>query len=168
MGRHFLEDEFDVAEIGLEFAQDLVDQRPILDHEQVGVENPGVLRPDRFGDPLLHFENLGARLDERRLEPADFVRDLGRLDAMARDLVAIIAHHMDRSPGDAGGNPNALKSRLLFRVIAAHPERVARVSMRESCRRPWRQALIRNENRLQCPAAGESGSSTHQANLNPR
>ena len=41
-------------------------------------------------------------------------------NAMPRDLVAIVAHDMDRPAGDAGGNPDALESRLLSRVIAAH------------------------------------------------
>ena len=48
---------------------------------------PGVLRADRFRDPLLHLENLRPRLDKRRFEAADLVRDLGSRDAMTRHII---------------------------------------------------------------------------------
>ena len=70
--RHFLENPFHVAKIGFQFAQDFIDQGAIFDHEQMRIENPGVLRPDRFGDLLLHFENLHARLDQRRSRSGRF------------------------------------------------------------------------------------------------
>ena len=72
--RHFLKNEFHVATIGFEFAQDFVDQRPILDHEQMRIENAGVLGADRFRDALLHLENLRARLDQRGFEARDLLR----------------------------------------------------------------------------------------------
>ena len=75
MRRHFLKNELHVAMIGLELAQDFVDQRLILDHQQMSIENARVFRADRFGDLLLHLENLRARLDERGLEARDLIRD---------------------------------------------------------------------------------------------
>src|SRR5436190_8706511 len=85
--RHFLENELDVAKIGLELPQHLVNQRPVFHHEEMRVEDAGVLRADRLRDALLHFENLRARLDEGGLEPADLVRDFGSLDPMFNDIV---------------------------------------------------------------------------------
>src|SRR5450759_534915 len=93
------------------------------------VEDACVFRADRFGDAFLHLENLGARLDKRSLEPPNLIRDVPCLNAMPRDLIAIVAHNMDRSAGKAGGNPDALESRLLPHVIATHAAaRVARMS----------------------------------------
>src|SRR5204862_5234424 len=96
--------------------------------EEMSVENPCVLRPDRLGDPFLHLENLGTRLEERGLESRDLARDLRRVNPMARDLVAIVVDDVERAPGNAGGNADALEAHFLFRVIAAHPERIARMS----------------------------------------
>jgi hypothetical protein len=47
---------------------------------------------------------------------------------MAGDLIAIVVDDVERTAGNAGGNPDALEADFLFRVIAAHPERVARMS----------------------------------------
>ena len=58
-----------------------------------------------------------------RLQPA-------RLFGQQFDIV-VCGQRLDdieRAPSNPGRNPDALESRLLFRVIAAHPERVARVS----------------------------------------
>ncbi len=55
---HPLENEFDVAQVRLQLAQDFVDQRPVFDHEQVGIENSRVLRSDGLSDLFLHLEDL--------------------------------------------------------------------------------------------------------------
>ena len=39
------------------------------------IEDARVLRANRLGDALLHFENLRARLDERAFEARDLVGD---------------------------------------------------------------------------------------------
>ena len=123
MVRHLLKDEFHIAQIRLELAQDFIDQRSIFDHEQVCVENTGILGPDRFRDPLLHFKNLGPRLDQRGFESPDFVRDFTGLDATPRDFIAVVANDMDRSQGEAGRDPDALEPRLRHSVIATHVHR---------------------------------------------
>ncbi len=128
MRRHFLEDEFDVVKVSLKFAQHFINQRPVFHDQEVRVENAGILCSNRLGNALLHLQNLRAREDQRRFEAADLIRNLGWLNPAARNLVALIAHHMKRSSGDAGGNPDALQTRLLFCVIAAHQKRVAQVS----------------------------------------
>lgn len=102
---HFVKNKFHVAEIGLQFAQNFIDQRPILDHEEMRIENARVFRADRFGDALLHFENLRARLNERRLEAPDLVRNIAGLNAMPRDLVAIVAHDQDFPRAMPGETP---------------------------------------------------------------
>ena len=129
MFRHFMENKFHVAKIGLEFAQYFVDQRPVFDDEQMRIENARVFRTDRFGDTLLHFENLRARLDERRFEPRDLVRDIAGLNPVPSNVVAIVAHDQDFSPGNARRNSNAFEARLRSRVIFAHPVSLARMSI---------------------------------------
>ena len=42
----------------------------------MSIENRGVLRPDGFGDALLHLENLHPGLNEGGFEAPDFVGDL--------------------------------------------------------------------------------------------
>ena len=74
---HFLEHPFHIGKIGFQLAQHLVDQGPVFHHQEVGVENSSVFCPDRFGDALLHFEDLHPRLNERGLEPPDLIRNLG-------------------------------------------------------------------------------------------
>ena len=60
--RDVMKDRFDVKVIAFQFAQDLVDQGAIFHHQEMGIENSRVFRPDCFCDLLLHFENLNARL----------------------------------------------------------------------------------------------------------
>jgi len=58
--RDLVEDILDVALLAFEAFEHLVDERAVLDDEQVGVENARVLRADRGGDALLDFEQFPA------------------------------------------------------------------------------------------------------------
>ena len=100
-------------------AQHFVDQRAILDHEQVRVENAGVLGADGFGDALLHLENLRAGGDERRLEARDLRRDLAFLDAALRRRLVVRAIDEDRAAGDARRDADAVKALFLARAGAS-------------------------------------------------
>ena len=60
-----MKDGFDINVLGLQLAQNFVDQGAIFHHQKMGIENSGILCPDRFRDLLLHFQNLNARLDKR-------------------------------------------------------------------------------------------------------
>ncbi len=73
----FLEHPLYIAKIGLKFSQNFIDQRAIFDHQQVRIENSGVLCANRFSYPLLHLKNLHARLNKRRLEAPDLICNLG-------------------------------------------------------------------------------------------
>ena len=76
--RDVMKDRFDVKVIAFQFAQDLVDQSAIFHHQEMGIENSRIFRPDCLRNLLLHFENLNARLHQRRFEAGDLGRDLRR------------------------------------------------------------------------------------------
>ncbi len=61
----------------------------------MGVENGGVFCSDRFRDALLHLQNLHPRLDKGCFEAPDFVRDLGRRDAITRHVIHVVSNDMD-------------------------------------------------------------------------
>src|SRR5438105_13755760 len=69
--RDVMKDRFDVKVIAFQFAQDLVDKSAISHYQEMGIENSRVFRPDCLRDLLLHFENLNARLHQRRFEAGD-------------------------------------------------------------------------------------------------
>src|SRR5206468_3187383 len=95
----------------------------ILDYEQVRIENRRVFCPDRFRNALLHLKDLHTRLDKRRLEPPDFIRNPGRRDPVTHHLIQIIAHDMNPAEDDSGRNANSFKPD--FRSVA-HPLRRVR------------------------------------------
>ena len=76
IARHFLKNPFHVAALALQPAQHLIDQRSVFDDQQVRIKNGRVLGADRFGDLLLHLEDLHSRLNKRGLEARDFVADI--------------------------------------------------------------------------------------------
>ena len=62
---------------------------------------------------------------------ANLIRYVFWLNAMTRNVVPVIAHDMDPSAGDAGGNPDTLESLLLPWFVAPHAAtRVADVKER--------------------------------------
>ena len=97
----FLKNPLDIAKVGLQFPQHFVDQCAILNHEQMSVEDCGIFCSDRFCNALLHLQNLHARLNERCFEPPDFVRDLGRGDAITRHVIQIVPNDMDLAVGSS-------------------------------------------------------------------
>jgi hypothetical protein len=65
----------------------------------MSVENGCILRSNGFCNTLLHLQNLHARLNKRRLEAPDFVRDLGGCDAVTHDIIQVIAHDVNLATG---------------------------------------------------------------------
>ena len=102
------EDCFDVTLVRFEFAQDLVNQCPVFDHEQVRIKNPRVQSADRLGDALLHFQYLHARLDERVLEPCDLSAYLRRVNPVTDNLVVFITNDVNAGMADPWRNADAL------------------------------------------------------------
>ena len=84
------------------------------------IENSRILRADRLRDLLLHLEDLRSRLDERRLEAADFSRDLRRLDRVTRDLFEVVAHDIDLPPRDARRDGEAVETCFRAGRISNH------------------------------------------------
>ena len=117
----FLENPFHIAKIGLQLPKHFVDQRAVLDYEQVSIEDGSIFRPDRFCNALLHLQNLHARLNKGRFEARDFIRHLGRRNAVTHDLLQFIAGDMDPAAGDSGRDASSFKPNFFWRVLAAHP-----------------------------------------------
>ena len=90
LSRYLLENEFDVAKVRLELTQNLVNERSIFDDEEVGVKDSGVSCANRLRNSLLHFQDLPARLNQRRFESPDLGRHISRLNPMARHFIAIV------------------------------------------------------------------------------
>src|SRR5689334_6349374 len=76
-----MKDGFDVNALGFQLAQNFVDQGAIFHHQKMGIEDSGVLCPDRFRDLLLHFQNLNPRLDKGGFEPGNLGRNLRRIES---------------------------------------------------------------------------------------
>ena len=60
----------------LDVADDFVQQRAVLQHQQMRVKNAAFLRAHAGGDFLLDFQDLMAGLDERFFQPGNFIRQL--------------------------------------------------------------------------------------------
>src|SRR5204863_8225110 len=90
LSRYLLENEFDIAKVRLEFAQDLVDKSSVFDNEEVGIKDSGVFGANRLRNSLLHFQDLPARLNQSCFESPDLVRHISGLNMMARYFIAII------------------------------------------------------------------------------
>ena len=108
-----LEDGFDVAMLALQRAQHLVDERAVLDDEQVRVEDAGVLRADGVGDLRLHVQDLRAREQQRRLEPGDFRRELSSSATVWSEVVSSSgAGRKCLAPREPGRHPQTLETLL--------------------------------------------------------
>ncbi len=107
-------------QIGLELAQDFVDQGAILDHQKVRIENGGIFCPDGFGDALLHLQNLHPRLNESGFKTPNLTRYIPLLDGITRDVIEIIAHDMDKAARDARRNPGTVKANFAMPRFTAH------------------------------------------------
>jgi len=122
--RDLLEDVFDIQLVALKRPQHFVDQRAIFDHQQVRVEDARVLRANGFGDPLLHIDDLPARLNQRRFETGNLPGDLALLDSAHRWILVLRPVHEDSPAGDAGGNSDTLETTFLTGFFTHPPSMV--------------------------------------------
>jgi hypothetical protein len=74
----------------------------------MSIENTGVFRSNRFRNFLLHLQDLQSRVDQGGFEPADFIGDLRRIDAVPRNVIEIVSNDMNDAVGYAGRNSGAL------------------------------------------------------------
>ncbi len=86
----------------------------------MGVENGRVFCSNRFRDALLHLENLHPRLNQRGFEAPDFIRDLGRRDAVTRDVVKIVTDDVNPAAGNSRRDARSVKPNFLPRVLLVH------------------------------------------------
>ena len=105
-----LESGLRVDPLFVDHAGDLVNQRRVLQHQQVRVEDAGVLGAHGLAHLALDLEDLLAGQDQRLFEALDFLRDFRLGNLVPRDVVAGLAQH-DNSPrahpsanGDAAQN----------------------------------------------------------------
>ena len=73
------------------------------------IENGRIFCPDRFGDALLHLQNLHARLNQGRFEATDFIRHLGRSNAVTHHLIQLIADDVNLAAGDSRRDSGSFK-----------------------------------------------------------
>src|SRR6267378_3669518 len=85
------------------------------------IENGGIFCSDRFGNALLHLQNLQTRLNKGRFEARDFIAHLGRRNAVTHHLIKLIAYDMDLAAGDSGRDASSFKPNFFWPVVAAHP-----------------------------------------------
>ena len=115
-----MEDVFDVPAFELELAQDFVDQGAVFDDEQVGVEDAGVLGADRFGDPLLHFEDLLAGEQQGGLEAGQFAGQFGFFDLPGGEFLVLGPDDAHGAACDAGRNAHTLEPTFTALLGFAH------------------------------------------------
>ena len=87
----------------------------------MSIEDSGIFCPDRFGNALLHLQNLHTGLNKRRFKATDFIPYLGRGDAITHDLVRLLADDIDFTAGDSGRNASSFEPIIFSRFVAAHP-----------------------------------------------
>ena len=91
---------------------DLVNQRRVVENEQVRVENARVLGAEGIGHFALHVEDLLAGLGERAFQPLDFLRQFRFGNFMTRNRVVGFAEHNDPVPAHPLGNRYAAQNFL--------------------------------------------------------
>ena len=106
--RDLVENEFDVVQLALQSAQGLVDQRAVLDHQQVRVEDAGIGRTYRPGDFLLYIEKLLTRGNEGGFEAFDLAGDVRLLDVAKGDFLFVLPVDDDLRLGNTGRNAQSL------------------------------------------------------------
>ena len=125
--RDLVKDGLDVLVILLQAAQNFIDQGAVLDHQQVGVENTGILGADGVGNTLLDLEQFRAGGDEGGLKSGDLLGEFLSRDGALGDFLVIHPVDDDLGLGDAGGNSYTLEPFLLFGFglgfTAAHQSR---------------------------------------------
>ena len=112
---HLAEDVLHRAEVFLKGAEDLVDEGAVFHHQQVRVEDAGIMRADGFGDFLLQLGDLLASGEQRHLEALDLAGDGRLLDAQLQRFVVLRAVHEDGAAGNARRDAHAVEAHFLAR-----------------------------------------------------
>ena len=100
----------------LDDAHDLVDQRAVFEHEQVGVEDAAFLGAHAFADLALDLQDLVAGLDQGLLQAIDFLGQRGVGQLQLGDGRTGAAQHENLPTAYSGRDryaPEALLSTLL-------------------------------------------------------
>ena len=93
------------------------------------IENRRILGADRLRDPLLHFQNLCARQNQRGLETPNFPGNFLRRNPAFDDLLEIVRHDMNLPLGHPGRDAHAVKASFSLRVAAHAGARLTRLSI---------------------------------------
>src|SRR5438093_3264038 len=99
-------------------------------------------------------------LNEGGFEAPNFIRDVGRRDAVAPDVVKIVANDMNLAAGNSRRDARSFKPNFLSRVLLVHPTaRLLGMSTRESF---WNQSSLKralinsSSSSMALPASGPS------------
>jgi len=94
-------------------ADDLIQEHRVIQHEHLGIEDRGVLRPHGLSDSLLDGEDLVSGPEESLLEAGGFVVDVVWADGVSERTGGLAAMKKENgSPADAAGNGNASEHML--------------------------------------------------------
>src|SRR6266496_2896882 len=108
-----MESELRIDLLGLNHPDHFIQQRAILQHEQVRVENAALRRPHSLTDPPLHFEQLMAGLNQTSFQAVDLVLQFRLRELTFADARTGTVDHQNPSAANAGRNryaPEALLS----------------------------------------------------------
>ena len=110
-----MEDEFGIMPFGADPLDDLVDEARILQHEQMGVKNPRIVRRGRVGKTLLKDDQLGACCKQSCLKTSHFRIQFIILKVTKGNDLLLLKVDQDLPFGDTRGHGNALEDHLLSR-----------------------------------------------------
>ena len=98
---------------------DFLEEGGIFEHQQVGVEDAGILRAQALGHLTLHFENLMTGVDQRLFQAFEFAGHLPVGHPMSDDRFGVrLAQHENSSPA------NPRRSRDATEDFFSHSHRV--------------------------------------------
>ena len=129
---HEAQHGLDVLAQVVKLAHDLLDEGAVVHHQQVGVEDAGILLADGRADLALDLVDLAPGGDERILEAGDLAGNVRLGEVALHRAVVLGLEHEDPSDGDAGGDPDALQGEVLLRSAAGlrHGVNPRRISFR--------------------------------------
>ncbi len=112
--RDLVEDVLDVVALLFEIAQHLVNQCAVFDHEEMRVEDAGILGANGIRDSLLDLQELGTGGDEGGFKARDFLRKLLVRNLTEGNFLFINPMNNRLGMGYARGDSHSLKTQFRF------------------------------------------------------
>src|SRR5215469_2252270 len=93
----------------------------ILDDQEMGIEDTCVLGPDRFGDLLLHLQDLRPGSDKSSLEPGNLSGNVAAIYLLLRWFFVLRMVDEDSAATNSGGNADTSKPYFLITHSRSEP-----------------------------------------------